>query len=870
MAIQKIDVTSGIQWVEFPEANLRILCGCPADAVKHLAKRGLILPQEINGIACETGPNALLLSDTALQNGEFANLAEFPVLQMLYKQGMILPKHPNNTGRKPILIGAADQVESQLRYIYRGNYGLVSLEEIMQAGVPEAQAKEMMRLKLKFAFGRIQPTTDFLDTRVVGDSAVEIQNRVFVRRLRPNVFEFSHNNDRVTVDLNLKPGFTYECAYPLGYRKFESEYFAVIHSGEGDGWDVNRPTMSSIITYQGNLYLIDAGPHLVNTMSALGIGIDQVDGIFHTHAHDDHFAGLTALMRAGRRIKYFSTPLVRASVTKKFAALMAVEEEQFSDYFEVQDFVFDEWNNVEGLEVMPIFSPHPLETNIFVFRTLWGEGYRTYAHFADIVSLDILKGMITDRQDIPGLDQKAFDRVKAAYLSPYDLKKIDIGGGLIHGVAKDFREDASTRILLAHRAGELTQEEKEIGSSAAFGTVDVLVEGEADGMRRHAFSYLQANLPGISLHDLRMLVNHPISDINPGAIFLKEGDTPQEIMLLLSGRVEKIRTSDNFYGSLSAGSLIGDLTLLDNSTSYHTYRADSFVRVLRLPVRLYNEVIRRNGLMNRLRRIADMRTFLNTTSLFSEDLPVSVLAQIIEVAKERHFAPGELIGGKDVQVINIIRSGSIERSVVGKVFDILKKCDFFGEEGTILKVPSLFQLRAAEATITLQINGDYLENVPILRWKILENYQLSAASVVHGVNQEETFIWNDTCSIHVGEFDEHHKRLFEIANSIAEELHNGADIETLVNAMTSLVDYTRYHFIAEEKLMEQYSYPGTEIHIKKHAELISQVLEYMDKVLAGELPEKASFMNFMERWLVRHLLEEDRKYGAFLNDMGVY
>ena len=115
MGIEKIDVAKGIQFVVVPEANLRVLCGCPADAVKHLIKRGLILPREINGVYYETGPNAILLSDIALQNGEFANLAEFPVLQMLYKQGMILPGHPNNTGHKPLLIGTANQVESQLR-----------------------------------------------------------------------------------------------------------------------------------------------------------------------------------------------------------------------------------------------------------------------------------------------------------------------------------------------------------------------------------------------------------------------------------------------------------------------------------------------------------------------------------------------------------------------------------------------------------------------------------------------------------------------------------------------------------------------------------------------------------------------------------
>ena len=158
MGIHKIDVARGIQWVEIPGAGLRILCGCPADAVKHLIKRGLILPKQFKGVACETGPNALLLSDLSVQNGEFANLAEFPILQMLYKQGLILPGHPNNIGTKPLLMGSAEQVDSQLRYIYRGNYGLVSREEIMETGVSAEQADQMMRIKLKFAFGQIRPT----------------------------------------------------------------------------------------------------------------------------------------------------------------------------------------------------------------------------------------------------------------------------------------------------------------------------------------------------------------------------------------------------------------------------------------------------------------------------------------------------------------------------------------------------------------------------------------------------------------------------------------------------------------------------------------------------------------------------------------
>ena len=870
MGIQKIEVARGIQWIEVPEAGLRVLCGCPADAVKHLIKRGLILPQEVKGVACESGPNAILFSDLSLQNGEFANLAEFPVLQMLYKQGLILPEHPNNTGRKPMLIGSAEQVESQMRYVYRGNYGLVSREEIIEAGVPAELAAEMMRLKLKFAFGRIRPTRDFLDTRIVGDGPVEIAEGVSLRRLRPNLFEFAHRGETVTVDLNLQAGETYECAYPLGYHRFEPEYFAVIHSGAGDGWDVNRPCMSSIITYQGRVYLIDAGPHLAKTMAALGIGIDQVDGIFHTHAHDDHFAGLTTLMGAGRRIRYFATPLVRASVAKKLAALLGIEEQGFADYFDIRDLEFDAWNDVEGLEVMPIFSPHPVETNIFVFRALWGEGYRSYAHFADIVSLDVLQGMVTDQPQAPGLDREAFERVRTAYLNPADLKKIDVGGGMIHGNALDFRSDTSDRILLAHRAGDLTSEEKEIGSSAAFGTVDVLVAGQSEGMRRHAFEYLAASLPGVRLHDLRMLVNHPMTEINPGAVILKEGETPQEMLLLLSGQVEKMRARDSLYASLSAGSLIGASAMLDNRAARHTYRTSSFVRVMRLPFGLYAGVVRRNGLLDRIRRTADLRAFLDTTNLFSEGLPVAVFGRIVDAASERCFQPGETIAGQDLQALNVIRSGLLERTVGSKVLDVLKQRDFFGEEGAIFKASYLSRLRVLDETAVVQIPGDLLKDVPILRWKLFEKYQQRVAGVIHGGDQMEVFIWRDTFSIQVAQMDSQHKRLIEIANAVMEQLHADADRESLVKAFDVLVDYARYHFSAEEKLMALYGYPGAEDHGKKHGDLILQAAEYRQGVLGGDAPGKAGFLHFFESWLVHHVLGEDREYGAFLNARGVY
>ncbi len=55
------------------------------------------------------------------------------------------------------------------------------MDEIVGAGIPREKAEELMRLKLRFAFGHIRDTNDLLSSRVVERELVEIRNGVCVR-----------------------------------------------------------------------------------------------------------------------------------------------------------------------------------------------------------------------------------------------------------------------------------------------------------------------------------------------------------------------------------------------------------------------------------------------------------------------------------------------------------------------------------------------------------------------------------------------------------------------------------------------------------------------------------------------------------------
>jgi CHASE2 domain-containing sensor protein len=434
--LETTQVTNGVYWIRIPEAGLNILCGCPGEIVKHLMIKGYIATVCQGDISFENGPNAILLSDVLIQNGGFSNLSEFPVMQMLYRQGLIIPNHPNNKGEKPILIGSKEQLDSQKQYIFRGNFGLATKEEILETGVSRPMADEMMRLKNKFRFGIEPSIEDLLDSVIVEKEPVEIKNQVFVQRKGLNVYEFSYKGRTTQVNLNLDSKEPYPSPYSLGHHKIKREDFAIIHSGGGDGWNTSKPSMGSILIFQGGIYLIDAPPNILHILRSLGIDISEIIGIFHTHAHDDHFASLPFLLRSDHRIKYYATPLVRASVSKKFSALLSLDEESLSRFFDFHDLEFDQWNNCDGLDVKPIFSPHPVETNIFIFRARGHDGYKTYAHYADIISLNLLHKMVGDDPDSICLD--TYKTVREAYLTPTTLKKLDIGGGMIHGQAMDF------------------------------------------------------------------------------------------------------------------------------------------------------------------------------------------------------------------------------------------------------------------------------------------------------------------------------------------------------------------------------------------------------------------------------------------------
>jgi hemerythrin len=880
--IQKRQVTNGVYWVEIPEAGLFVLCGCPADSVKHLMKQGLITDGTRAGVAAQTGPNAILLSDTTIQKSSFSNLAEFPVLQMLYLQGMILPGHPNNTGRKPMLIGLEDQVRSQSLYIYRGTYGLASLEEIMEAGVPQPLAADMLRIKRWFAFDNIRRTEDLLDLRVVDTPAVELRAGAFVRRKGFNLYEFIYGGSSVTVDLNLGESEQYPPTYTLGFHRLRREDFSVVHIGEGDGWDVTRPCMGSILCHRGRLYLIDTGPGIQYSLTAMGISINEVAGIFATHGHDDHFAGLTSMVRTDHRIPYYAATPIRTSVVKKYAALTGRNEATFYQYFEPHDLPFDTWSAVEEMEVMPVFSPHPVETNVFFFRAAGAEGRHTYSHLADISAFEVLKKMVTADASRNGMSYAFYDTCTRKLLQPTDIKKIDIGGGLIHGKAEDFRSDGSGSRFLSHTSAPLNGSQKQIGSCAVFGQQDVLIPSRRDYLQMDGMRYLQSYFPQARAEGLAPLVAGPLAEFPPDAVIVAAGAPAGDIFLVLSGMVEQVDATSGLRTTVSAGGFLAEIEGFSGEASARTCRARSHVTVMRFSRDTYREFLRGTGLIETVQAVHTSRQFLMGTWLFGEMVSLPLQLRIAQATVSRKVREGDVLAPEGRAEVVLLADGLVTVFLGPSPIENLRPQDFFGEE-TLMRqareLPAgwqqrfrrlprpgtaqghhLFEGRATLDSVLLAVPAEVIEDIPVVQWKLMETYERRLKSI----RTEMHFKWNDSYAVGISDIDEQHGTLFEMIDGAAAAAEGRENASFKTGDVDRLVELAGAHLKYEEALASRSTPPGYASALKDHVEFSRKMDVFRRYVPEAPADALQAMVEFLKDWVVDHVLLENRRFRECL------
>ncbi len=69
--------------------------------------------------------------------------------------------------------------------------------------------------------------------------------------------------------------------------------------------------------------------------------------------------------------------------------------------------------------------------------------------------------------------------------------------------------------------------------------------------------------------------------------------------------------------------------------------------------------------------------------------------------------------------------------------------------------------------------------------------------------------------------------------------------------------------------MRQLDFPGYRQHKTEHDTFAIKVVDFQQEFHQGSLALTFEVMDFLERWLVNHIVGTDRKYSTFFNMKGL-
>jgi len=130
--------------------------------------------------------------------------------------------------------------------------------------------------------------------------------------------------------------------------------------------------------------------------------------------------------------------------------------------------------------------------------------------------------------------------------------------------------------------------------------------------------------------------------------------------------------------------------------------------------------------------------------------------------------------------------------------------------------------------------------------------------------------WDDSYSVGVAAMDDDHKRLIYLFNELesASKYYTNKGFEE--KALNEVVEYTKYHFDHEEKLMKDNNYPGVDEHIKQHIEMIIKINKIVEDYQSKPDYAVDEAVDFLRCWLVKHIQKTDQEYTAFFHEKGIH
>lgn len=126
--------------------------------------------------------------------------------------------------------------------------------------------------------------------------------------------------------------------------------------------------------------------------------------------------------------------------------------------------------------------------------------------------------------------------------------------------------------------------------------------------------------------------------------------------------------------------------------------------------------------------------------------------------------------------------------------------------------------------------------------------------------------WEDKYNLGIPVIDEQHRKLVDLCNELYEGLkqhraNEGEGWQTVLsNTLREAVQYTKFHFDAEEKILMAAGYKNLAHHKQCHVEFVDALTKVLFSFQKATLQTAFEFSAYLKEWVLTHIAYEDRLY----------
>ncbi|MDR1301418.1 MAG: bacteriohemerythrin [Treponema sp.] len=132
------------------------------------------------------------------------------------------------------------------------------------------------------------------------------------------------------------------------------------------------------------------------------------------------------------------------------------------------------------------------------------------------------------------------------------------------------------------------------------------------------------------------------------------------------------------------------------------------------------------------------------------------------------------------------------------------------------------------------------------------------------MNERILVEWDDRYLVGISFIDEQHKELINLTNMLYAGCLEGNATAYFMQTIHGTVDYVKYHFSAEEKLLESVNYPDIVNHKREHEGFVKNIFEQVKSFEAGKKFVPNEFVRYLKDWILTHIALTDKKYAQYI------